>query len=226
MYMEVCCLDIEVLTLNCPKLTTLDMGMNPVRCLTINGVLFHELSSVVCTIKMQCGCNVVELLLDLTCAEALQISVERVLEIVGDFKTVKTLNIIHRWESQNQMVVFVDNLLERLPGLVRLGASGTFYLELVRDPILPCVISLLGNLRKVKVRIYHFDQGEIAILDKLLKSASALEIMEVELPCLSSRHSAVGGASSVKKKANVFLKKLLNLESGSASTQARICVSF
>ena len=95
---------------------------------------------------------------------------------------------------------------------------------LVRDPILPCEISLLGNLRKVKVRIYQFDKGEITILDKLLKSASALEIMEVELPCLAKRQLAVGTTSSVRKEAYTFLKKLKYLNR-SASTRARIELS-
>jgi len=97
---------------------------------------------------------------------------------------------------------------------------------LVRDPLLPCLISLLDNIRKVKVCINRFGKGEISILDKLLKSASALEILEVELPCLSKRQFDVGTASSEERKANAFLQKLLNLKSGCDSTRAKICVTF
>lgn len=216
---------LEVLTVNCPKLRTLEMKLGGIRCLRLNGVLFHEVSYIVSKIKMQCGSNVAELWLDFGYEATLQVSVERVLEIMGDFKTLKKVDINDRRGCQNQMVFLVDNMLERLPGLERLRVSNMFYLVLVRDPILPCEISLLGNLRKVKVCIYQFDKGEITILDKLLKSASALEIMEVELPCLSKRQSAVGTTSSVKKEADSFLNKLLYLN-GSASTRARICVSF
>lgn len=112
---------LEVLTLNCPKLRNVEMELSSIRDLRINGVLFPELSHLVSKIKMQRGSNVTELSLDLTYVETLQVSVERIVEIIGDFKTLKKLDIDDWWGRQNQMVVLVDNLLERLPGLAAAG---------------------------------------------------------------------------------------------------------
>jgi len=113
----------EALTVNCPKFRTLEMVLPNIGDLRINGVLFHELSCLVSKTKMQCGSNVAVLWLTWGYA-----SVERVLEIVG--KALKKLVINDMW-SERQMVVFVDNLLERLPGLTRVRVRSMF--DLVRQ---------------------------------------------------------------------------------------------
>jgi hypothetical protein len=118
---------IEVLTVNCPKLKTLDVYR--INDLRVNGVLFHKLSKGVLILEMQEGSTLIGL--GLAFMEECNFSAERLLQIVGRFKSLKKLaiTIVDDLERENEeMVVPLFNLLERLPNLELLHMGGIFAL--------------------------------------------------------------------------------------------------
>ena len=119
---------VEVLTIKCPKLVTLIP--EKINVLRVNGVFFQELSHGVRNVTMECENRLVELSLILELDEdAPNVSAERVLEIVSEFKSLKKLSIDlwGRLPRENaEMTVPLFKILERHPNLEFLSMAGLF----------------------------------------------------------------------------------------------------
>ena len=119
---------VEVLTIKCPKLVTLIP--EKINVLRVNGVFFQELSHGVRNVTMECENRLVELSLILELDEdAPNVSAERVLEIVSEFKSLKKLSIDlwGRLPRENaEMTVPLFKILKRLPNLEFLSMAGLF----------------------------------------------------------------------------------------------------
>jgi len=115
----------------CPKLIHLDVTVT--KDLTVNGILFHEISHMVSELDMHCGKNLIGLVLESRGMEY-GFSAERFLDILGSLGTLESLKqlSIHLWKlferEKEEMVVPLFKLLERLPNLERLLIQGIFLL--------------------------------------------------------------------------------------------------
>eukprot|EP00253_Pinus_taeda_P015591 PITA_15591 len=202
--------EMEILTVNCPKLITMKAFM--IEDLRANGVLFHEFSYFVSDLKMQQpGSNLIKLSMELCQRESNDFSAERFLGIVGSFKTLKELEIgVGSVEGELEIGVPFYKLLQRLPNLEGLEIRGTSIRELVRDQAPSHLSSLLVNLQIIGVDLVELDENEIAVLGCLLQSTPALKIMDFSLP-----------EEYWETQYTKFLERILEFRR--ASTQARIC---
>lgn len=202
---------VEVLIINCPKLSTLQVDM--IRDLRVNGILFHEISCSIWELDMQDGSNLIGLKM-----ESCDVSAERFTEIMGSFKSLKELVIFVGpfLKSEKDKDICLLNVFERLPHLERLCMGDNFILELAKYNIPPSLSSPLSNLRNINVcvDIHEFGNREICVLNCFLQSTPALEMMECQL---------TDDADSEDPLYAMFLEKVIYLKR--VSKQARILVS-
>eukprot|EP00253_Pinus_taeda_P014009 PITA_14009 len=204
---------MEILTVNCPKLITMDAYL--IKDLRVNWVLLHEFSYAVSNLKMQQpGTDLIKLSMDLCQGEPPDFSAERFLGIVGSFKTLKELEIgiwsSLKLERGEEMLVPLYKLLQRLPNLEGLEIRGMSIRELARDQVPACLSSLLVNLQFLGLHLFELDETEIVVVGFLLQSTPALKIMDFSLP-----------ENYAKTRYTKFLERILELRR--AFTQARIC---
>jgi hypothetical protein len=111
---------VEVLTVNCPKLNTLNAYL--IKDLRVNGILFNEISYTIWELNMQGGSNLIGLKMESNSDETYNFSAERFLEIVGSFKLLRVLVIFvgPLLKSEKEMDIPLLNVFERLPHLERL----------------------------------------------------------------------------------------------------------
>ncbi|XP_057820906.1 uncharacterized protein LOC131033589 isoform X2 [Cryptomeria japonica] len=131
--------------------------------------------------------------LDLNCSPAMNfggipgiVSASRVLQIVGNFHSLKKLDIHLRYpwvfKREAGMNVPLLDLFHRLPNLHTLSMLGYFLQEAARDPIPDCLASPHVNLKKICVEIVEFDEKEVAVISCLLQSTPSLEALEIKVP--------------------------------------------
>jgi hypothetical protein len=171
---------VEALTVNCPKLNTLNAYV--IKDLRVNGILFHEISCSISELNMQGESNLIGLKMESNYPEAYNFSAERFVEIMESFKSLRVLVscLGPLLKSEKDMDIPLLNLFERLPKLERLHMGENFLLELSNCPIPLSLSSPLSNLRKIEVYtdINEISNREICVLGCFLQSTPALEMME------------------------------------------------
>jgi hypothetical protein len=119
---------VQVLILNCLKLQTLKIDIIGLRDLKVNGLLFYELSNHIDQLNLDCGSNLVGLSLYEN-DEIVHLSIERFVEIMGSFKSLKELDMYAWMLMLKREILMADpliNLFERLPNIERLHIPVTF----------------------------------------------------------------------------------------------------
>ena len=121
---------VQILILNYPKLQTLKIDIIGLRDLKVNGLLFYELSNRIDQLNLDCGSNLVGLSLYEN-DEIVHLSIERFVEIMGSFKSLKELDM-YAWMLMLKREILMDdpliNLFERLCNLKHLHIPVTFFL--------------------------------------------------------------------------------------------------
>ncbi|GLJ07200.1 hypothetical protein SUGI_0061410 [Cryptomeria japonica] len=190
---------VKSLSVNCPNLRT--VAGEWIEDLSVNGVRLYELSYAIFHLEMDSGGTLRTL--DLNCSPAMNfggipgiVSASRVLQIVGNFHSLKKLDIHLRYpwvfKREAGMNVPLLDLFHRLPNLHTLSMLGYFLQEAARDPIPDCLASPHVNLKKICVEIVEFDEKEVAVISCLLQSTPSLEALEIKEGILTSKDNCTG----------------------------------
>eukprot|EP01018_Ginkgo_biloba_P013329 Gb_17463 [translate_table: standard] len=204
----------ELLTVNCPKLIEISLCKSA-KNLRIDRILLHEFSSALEYARVLENGDLQ--VLCLRCGEGqaanAKFSVTRFVEVVGSFKSLKTLslNIKRYFESETDKVFPLLSILDGLKDLEALFLYGNFFQGLTRDFIPPCLSVPHFNLHKIDIPIYEFGEKEIALLGCILRSTPALEKMTVHRPKHINDKVYIG-----------FLEQLLGLNRASTA-QIKLC---